>query len=122
MRLILLASLLSVPGCQHSSYTGSYSNDHLPTWVSATVRFVDGDYGSALVTLGNPRNPPEIRYSQGLWIFDGQRLLQLESQPRVLADHEVVHDLAVSEQVSERERLLPLGDLGSALTIDSVSK
>jgi hypothetical protein len=121
MHLILLAGLLSLPGCQHSSYTGSYSNDHLPTWVSATVRFLDGDYGSALVTLGNPRNPPEVRYSQGLWIFDGQRLLQLESQPRVLADHEVVHDLSVNERVTERQRVLSLGDLGHTLTIDSVS-
>ncbi len=74
------ALLLGLLACQRG-YRVSYTGNHLPEWVATTVRFEDGSYGSALVTMANPRNPPELRYVAGLWVFDGERMLKLEPEP-----------------------------------------
>lgn len=115
--------LLGLLGCQRG-YQTNYTDSHLPEWVSATVRFKDGSYGSALVTMSNPRNPPELRYVAGLWVFDGKRMLKLEPSPRFTGGADggarVVQDLEVWELAGGVKRLLPIGDLGTRLTIDAV--
>lgn len=99
---------LSLAGCQHG-VSGSYSVSHLPEWVVTTVRFNDGGHGTAMVSLGDPRSPPELRYAPGLVVFDGERLLKLETAPRMVGES-VVHDLGIRDFANGSKLVLPLGD------------
>jgi len=104
--------LLSLLGCQHG-VSGSYSSSHLPEWVAATVRFKDGGHGSAMVTLGDPRTPPELRYAPGLTVFDGQRLLKVESSSSA-------GDIGVQDLVDADRATAWLGVMDASAAVRSV--
>ncbi len=77
-----------------------YSASALPTWVNVAVRFDDGSHGSVTVSFDNPRRPPEIRYQNGIWTFDGADFLQIDTRARE-SDGQVVHDLSVTDLLAE---------------------
>jgi len=106
--------LLSLLGCQHG-VSGGYSSSHLPEWVSATVRFKDGGHGSAMITLGDPRSPPELRYAPGLLVFDGEHLLKVERST-------TANDIGVRDLALANPAVAWLGAESADVTVRAVHK
>ena len=49
----------------------------LPDWIGVVVEFDDGGRASLLVELAGPRRPPILRVAEGVFFFDGERLLEV---------------------------------------------
>ncbi len=49
----------------------------LPDWIGVVVEFEDGGRASLLVELVGPRRPPILRVAEGVFYFDGQRLIEV---------------------------------------------
>ena len=112
--LALAASGL-LPGCVARS-----ADDRMPHAVAVTVAFTDGDYGALIAEFARPGEPPELRYADGLWAFDGERLLELSPSPRMDGD-QPVYDLAVTEHLTGGRNVLPLGERHKDFRVRSVA-
>ncbi len=97
----------------------SYSASALPTWVNVAVRFDDGSHGSVTVSFDNPRRPPEIRYQNGLWTFDGADFLRIDTRVRQ-HEGEVLHDLSVTDLMTDERYVVDTESAGDHWDIAAV--
>jgi len=113
--VLALAAAGTLPGCVARS-----ADDRMPHAVAVTVAFTDGDYGALIAEFDRPGEPPELRYADGLWAFDGERLLQLTPAPREHGE-KPVYDLAVVEHLTGGRHVLPLGRAHENFRVHSVA-
>ncbi len=111
---LALAASSILSGCVARS-----AEDRMPHAVAVTVAFQDGDYGALIAEFDRPGEPPELRYADGLWAFDGERLLQLSPAPR--SGDEPIYDLAVTEHLTGGRHVLVLGRSHEELRVRSVA-
>jgi hypothetical protein len=112
---LALAASSILPGCVARS-----ADEGMPQAVAVTVAFSDGDYGALIAEFDRPGEPPELRYADGLWAFDGERLLQLSPAPRLDSDAPL-YDLTVTEHLTGGRHVLPLGRAHEDLKVRAVA-
>ena len=103
-----LAVALVATGMLQGCIARSAEDGRMPSALAFTVAFTDGDYGALIAEFSSPSKPPDLRYADGLWAFDGERLLQLHTAPRTEGDVRV-YDLAVTEHLTGGRNVLVLG-------------
>jgi hypothetical protein len=92
----------------------------MPHAVAVTIRFNNGDYGALIAEFSTPGAPPELRYADGLWAFDGERLLELTPLPRLDGD-EPLYDLTVTEHLTGGRHVLVIGKRYEDFRVRSVA-
>ena len=67
--------LLAMLACDRPGPTPQTAQ--LPSQISLVARFADGGVGSLLIALGDPRDPPVVRYAEGVAVFNGSTVISL---------------------------------------------
>jgi hypothetical protein len=92
----------------------------LPGLVNIVVQLESREYVSLLVKLEAPRRRPAVRVAPGLVAYDGSRILEVSTWPRLDPNGELMRELQVHDVLRDRRVVVtvaPGGDLDDHLDV-----